>query len=67
MPQKKDYKFMPKKKIGHQPRLGEDGEQTELDPSTTRLPDRAVSLSLSEWNDTLASARLSLGCFFARV
>ena len=49
------------KKIGHQPRLGEN------DPSKTRLPNSAVSLSLSDWNDTLASARLSLDCFFARV
>ena len=36
--------------MGHQPRLGENSKQTKLDQSTTRLPDSAVSLSLSEWN-----------------
>ena len=42
-------------------------KQTKLDPWTTRLPDSAVSLSLSDWNDTLASLRLSINFCFARV
>ena len=34
------------KKIGHQPCLGGNRKQTKFDPSTTRLPDSKVSLSL---------------------
>ena len=41
-------KLCPKRKIGHQARLGENRKQTKLDPSTTRLPDSAVSFSLSD-------------------